>query len=716
MLFPILTFGQLQDINQADPALPEVIPPSPTVANLMHFEEVPVDTYTGQPDISIPIYTKKINRDLALPLALRYSTLGLRIQERSGWVGTGWSLEAGGTISRTVRGGVADEQVHTNEIPGTGILQNPAFWDYQQGSLSDSEKKEFLWNANGTKSQKYDSQPDLFQFSMLGMSGRFAFGAVEEGGVGPVLLSLDKQFKVATTWGTGSNGREILGFVITDTNGYQYVFGNGVTETSTSTPVTSTWTQDGTYQPPLSQTYDTVTTSAWHLVSIRDQNNEELVSFTYTNSEESYTTPLSITENKLSPISLTDVQKEIPYNQGLLRPSKALSYYDIVTQTKKLQSIDFKDGTSIYFEAGGSHPETNGVYLGAINLHDKQGLSFRAFNLEYTTTSQNNRLWLDKVTIAKPLQNSGQSYLLDYFEREDLPGIDGGYDGWGYNIADYRFNGSPSGAFNYYDYDAIKRGVLTSITKPTGGIMNFTFEPHTFMYERDTVLDDFIQNPMNSETVDPQFSNFFKVGVCTDSDTDIDDGGQNIRITHAQSVRVQMVITKNGGVPTQDEIDDYDIVNGQDIAKFSGITSLRIEGTLDAGGTYNVDYPIDELDDGREFIQVPAGNFRFKVVLNSTETLASCAYDKKHIEGYTNIKYVKAKDRYSDDYQNYLLGGGLRIKYIDFVEPLDVTNPLKKRMTYDYHFSENRVAIDGLEGGPQFEIPYVYLGSTGVVN
>jgi hypothetical protein len=34
--------------------LPTIIPPSPTVAALMKFEEVPVSNYTGVPDISIP--------------------------------------------------------------------------------------------------------------------------------------------------------------------------------------------------------------------------------------------------------------------------------------------------------------------------------------------------------------------------------------------------------------------------------------------------------------------------------------------------------------------------------------------------------------------------------------------------------------------------------------------------------------------------------------
>ena len=72
--------------------LPEVIPPSPTVANLMQFEEVPVSYYTGQPNISIPLYSKAINGDLAINIGLSYNTQGVKINNRSGWTGTGWSL------------------------------------------------------------------------------------------------------------------------------------------------------------------------------------------------------------------------------------------------------------------------------------------------------------------------------------------------------------------------------------------------------------------------------------------------------------------------------------------------------------------------------------------------------------------------------------------------------------------------------------------------
>ena len=116
LLCSITGYGQQplggQD-NSSITDLPQVIPPSPTVANLMHFEEVPVDTYTGQPNIALPLFSKNMDGGLAFSLSLNYNTQGIRIDERSGWTGTGWSLFAGGTISRTVLGVNDDEYILT---------------------------------------------------------------------------------------------------------------------------------------------------------------------------------------------------------------------------------------------------------------------------------------------------------------------------------------------------------------------------------------------------------------------------------------------------------------------------------------------------------------------------------------------------------------------------------------------------------------------------
>src|SRR5438093_9406486 len=77
--------------------------PSPTVASLGKFGDVPVSLYTGVPDISIPLFTVR-GKTLQLPISLRYHAGGIKVEDIGGWAGIGWALEAGGTITRTVRG------------------------------------------------------------------------------------------------------------------------------------------------------------------------------------------------------------------------------------------------------------------------------------------------------------------------------------------------------------------------------------------------------------------------------------------------------------------------------------------------------------------------------------------------------------------------------------------------------------------------------------
>lgn len=74
---------------------------SPNVASLGLYGEIPVSHYTGTPSIEIPLYTIKA-RDYNLPIFLSYHSSGVRPDQHPGWVGLGWSLNAGGVIYRTV--------------------------------------------------------------------------------------------------------------------------------------------------------------------------------------------------------------------------------------------------------------------------------------------------------------------------------------------------------------------------------------------------------------------------------------------------------------------------------------------------------------------------------------------------------------------------------------------------------------------------------------
>ena len=82
LITPFLVTSQILEM----PELPNVIPPSPTVANLMAFEEVPVDNYTGTPNISVPIYQTTGYSGYAIGVSISYNPSGIAVDNISSWM------------------------------------------------------------------------------------------------------------------------------------------------------------------------------------------------------------------------------------------------------------------------------------------------------------------------------------------------------------------------------------------------------------------------------------------------------------------------------------------------------------------------------------------------------------------------------------------------------------------------------------------------------
>ena len=89
--------------TQNSPGLKNFMLPSPTASALGKYGEISVGMYTGIPSIAIPIYTIKAD-DIELPISLSYHAGGIKLEERASNVGIGWSLNAGGVITRSIRG------------------------------------------------------------------------------------------------------------------------------------------------------------------------------------------------------------------------------------------------------------------------------------------------------------------------------------------------------------------------------------------------------------------------------------------------------------------------------------------------------------------------------------------------------------------------------------------------------------------------------------
>lgn len=136
--------------------------PSPSAAALGKFGDVPVSLATGTPQISIPTLTLR-GKTIEVPIALRYHASGVRVEEIGGWAGIGWALEAGGSITRTVRG-LADEKAAGYYLTGH-TWWSPSSWPTPSAS-----------NLAAIANESLDPEPDQFFFTFGGRSGEFVMG------------------------------------------------------------------------------------------------------------------------------------------------------------------------------------------------------------------------------------------------------------------------------------------------------------------------------------------------------------------------------------------------------------------------------------------------------------------------------------------------------------------------------------------------------------
>ncbi|WP_417368072.1 hypothetical protein [Flavobacterium beibuense] len=683
LFFPLLLFSQGDDHFK----LPEVIPPSPTVASLMQVEELPVEYYTGQPDISIPIFSKQIDGEKSLNIALRYSTSGVKVTERSGWVGTGWSLEAGGSISRTVRGTPDEANKSGNILTGIYNLPNNEFFNYT--NLSGEAKGRYGWYVNGTSSDKYDSELDLYQYNILGATGRFVV-VKENNTLKAKLLSKDENVQIQVGYTTGF---KITNFTVTDATGYKYYFGGtSAIDVTTSNPNSMSQPQVGIVENLNPTGLNTTCTTAWHMTSIKLYNGTTLASFTYSAVTEKYESNMTMTKFTPSGSAMTYLQGGLPgnpnitYNAGVFKPKSTIGYSTISVATRKLNTITFKDGTKASFGMTTGHPEydlngsnQSGVKLTSLSLKDAANTVYKKFFFSYEQTNA-PRLWLTRVTeaVSNIFDEGAMVHKFEYDQKENLPGYGLG-DGWGYQ--------SMEGLSSFGHIQKFSDGLLTRIVYPTGGVTDFTFEPHNFSYEAGNLLDqeDTNNNPYN-QYAQSAYTDF----TVTDN-------------TCSPSFSNVFFIPYNQAASISINVNDDSYVNNPTGTTYPGryYYSLKIHKTDASGNILSTPYILRAYD-----TQNPANTH-----LNYTKTLNEGYYkfeirynlfhpaDAQYIVARATVNYASLKS--GTAYTRALLAGGVRIKQINLRDNETTTDAER---TFNYYYNVP-VDIDFNTEGVQTVMP-----------
>jgi hypothetical protein len=224
LLFFISVKGQLQSPSPS--ILGQVNISSPNTAALGKYVDVPVNYHTGLPTIGIPIYTVQ-SGNISLPINLSYHASGLKVQEQASNVGAGWSLNAGGMITRTVMG-LPDEKFTNLNLNEKGYLSDGGVLEYYFKPLSNFGVNDI--GNTAIADGKEDGEPDLFTFNFCGMSGKFY---LRDDKMPMIVPEQDIKIEYIYQPGTEYNqyysaygyGKSIQAFKITAKDGTKYYFG-----------------------------------------------------------------------------------------------------------------------------------------------------------------------------------------------------------------------------------------------------------------------------------------------------------------------------------------------------------------------------------------------------------------------------------------------------------------------------------------------------------
>ncbi|MCI5055638.1 MAG: hypothetical protein MRY83_05985, partial [Flavobacteriales bacterium] len=194
-------------------------PQSPNASSLGRYGSIPVSEHTGVPNISVPI-TTVTDGNLSLPISLSYHSSGNKVEDVASWVGLGWSLNAGGVITRSIQSLPDEGGPSTDYAQTLGYYETHGTEDIDSANVGGAG----FWSA--LANNQFDGQSDLYQFNFNGFSGTFFFNEYRE-----VLFKSHSDLKVHVEYDpTIANPAALkhsrfLYFKITTPDGTQYYFG-----------------------------------------------------------------------------------------------------------------------------------------------------------------------------------------------------------------------------------------------------------------------------------------------------------------------------------------------------------------------------------------------------------------------------------------------------------------------------------------------------------
>ncbi|WP_159102736.1 DUF6443 domain-containing protein [Flectobacillus major] len=466
---------------------PNLILPSPHAATLGNYGNTPINLSSGLATPSISLLDLK-EGNIEMNVGISYQYKGFKPFESPSILGRGWSLSAGGVITRVIKSKPDERRPVSSNAYGYATAENRtniANLINNDGTIVQPAGQSLFYSIP-------DGEPDMFVFNFMGMTGKFFFG--EDGTIHVVSdRKIKIDYRVVKLTQTIANNPNIdlyhfVEFSITDENGTTYKFGD--TNTNISLPIKNVeFSSSGS---DFDCTGGNMNITSWFLAEIADKNGSK-INFNYTN-DYLYQSG----DNNHFNFTLRGRNTSSPVARGQYNTSQQTYYYDnmwscVSSLENFLTSIKGTNWT-VNFEYDKKENVTYLIKTTLLaNTIPKQEIKKFIFNFSNLTNPDG--LLLSALTESSLDNTIAPQHLFTYYNAQNLYyqnpfAIDyWGFDNGAYNnttlIADPPFNAQRNPNFL-----ATQKGALTTIIYPTGGSTQFVYEQNDYGQLRESEYEN----------------------------------------------------------------------------------------------------------------------------------------------------------------------------------------------------------------------------------
>jgi hypothetical protein len=533
----VIGFAQIKD-----QAVNNLIPPSPNAAALGKYADIPVSLYTGVPNINIPIHEVVVG-DLKLPISISYHASGIKVDDIASSAGLGWALNAGGVVTRSVRG-LPDESVYgyfNTNVAGTMPTDEIGLYSWQPDQFFKRKVADGQW----------DTEPDLYFFNFSGYSGKLVIDSWKQIGIVPHQpLKIKHGFNATNTW------------EITAPDGIVYIFGGSEIETTLSESSCDV-------VRPGHAPFEFI--SSWYLKEIKSPTSNASIQLAYAKNE-----GIVMSEHP------TRTEYHFLRNGDPAPPPDQPCAPFFFSECENITTVDMLNVSSITAKVGSSIVQNVSFGFASrqdlllpriqgITVFNKSGLAIRDIELKHDYFS--GKLILTEIREKSSTGQAERRHTFSYYTDKQLPArLSNAQDFWGYfngainsSLIPRVFGLDNDGADRATNVNTIYIGSLKQITYPTGGRTFLEYEPNDYGY----YLDGFVK------IVEKGDLNIPKSAQLEARSTDSGDGGdvlteKNISILDEQVAICNCSKGKRPGSKNQDPVDAMmelvRISNGQSLS------------------------------------------------------------------------------------------------------------------------------------------------------